>query len=188
LLSQLLETLRRLVSGEIVQLRGRHRLDLSEATYEGILNDKTASLFRFATAAGAALAGANQVQQTLLADFGEQLGMAFQLVDDVLDYTSQATGKTLLADLSEGKVTLPLVLAANREPRLLEWVRGVRAGQSELVAVVRDHVVGSGACEQVRLRAKQATERAARLLHSLPESPARRLLQDVARQIVVRDA
>jgi octaprenyl-diphosphate synthase len=186
LLTELLETLRRLVSGEIVQLRGRRELDLSQPTYEGILSDKTASLFRFATSAGAALGGADERQRGILAQFGERLGMAFQFVDDVLDYTSQNTGKTLHADLLEGKVTLPLVLAARSDSEVVAWVQRVRDGEQELVERLRDRVVASGACELVRQRAWEHTSEAAKLLDAVAESPARALLKGIARELVQR--
>jgi octaprenyl-diphosphate synthase len=107
-LPDLVLTLRRLVDGEVIQLRGRNELDVREATYERILRDKTASLFAFATRAGARLGGAGSDAQVKLGEFGELLGVAFQLVDDVLDYQGEDTGKHLFQDLREGKLTLPL--------------------------------------------------------------------------------
>lgn len=188
LMHALLTTLQRLVSGEIRQLRGRTRLDLSLRTYERILDDKTASLFRFATSSGALLAGATQEQQVALGGFGERVGMAFQLVDDVLDYASEESGKALGVDLMEGKVTLPLVLAADKHPELLARVERVRAGERDEVEVLRRAVVASGACELVRRRAEQETKTALEALRVLPESPARRLLTAVARHLVTRGA
>jgi len=128
LLPELITTLRRLVEGEIVQLRGRTELDVSEETYERILLDKTASLFAFSTRAGARLAGAEPAQEGYLAEFGEQLGLAFQLVDDVIDYEGQGSGKTLFADLLEGKLTLPLVLAMKKDSTLVDLVQRIHQG------------------------------------------------------------
>src|SRR5687768_9594594 len=96
---ELVRTLRRLVEGEIVQLRGRTELDVSEATYERVLRDKTASLFAWSARTGAHLGGAGPAIEDKMASFGERLGIAFQLVDDVLDYSGERTGKTLLVDL-----------------------------------------------------------------------------------------
>jgi len=186
LLTGLLDTLRRLVSGEVVQLRGRSQLDLSEPLYERILSDKTASLFRFATASGAELAGAKPVQLEALGLFGERVGMAFQLIDDVLDYTSLATGKTIGADLIEGKVTLPLVLAARERPEVLRGVERVRAGATDQIEVVRQLVLATGACHAVRERALAETSAALRALECLPNSPARALLAQIAQQVVTR--
>lgn len=186
LMQELLDTLRRLVAGEVVQLRGRRTLDWSERVYEQILADKTASLFRFAAASGAELAGADPRERTALGAFGERLGMAFQLVDDVLDYAGVETGKTMGADLLEGKLTLPLVLAAQQSSEIMRGVELVRAGDMSYVEVVRQQVIASGACTTVRNRAISETEAALAELDSIAPSPARLLLAEIARQVVRR--
>jgi octaprenyl-diphosphate synthase len=187
-LPDLLVTLRSLVDGEVVQLRGRSQLDVSEATYERVLRDKTASLFRWATRTGARVAGATHEQQNQLANFGERLGIAFQLVDDVLDYAGDRTGKSLLVDLTEGKMTLPLVLAVRRRPELEEQVRRIHAGDAGPVAAVSRSVVESGACDEVRRRARRFTERAVSALTDVAPGPARSLLEEVAFQLSERAA
>jgi octaprenyl-diphosphate synthase len=186
LMPGLLTMLRHLVDGEIVQLRGRSELEVSEAVYASILRDKTAALFRFATSAGAQLAGASARWQTLLGDFGECIGMAFQLVDDLLDYAGQDTGKTMFADLRQGKLTLPLVLAVQEQPALLEQLGKIRAGDQSLVAALRQSVINSGACKQVGVRAFGYTTRAIEYLDMLPPTPARSLLHAVAQQLAER--
>jgi octaprenyl-diphosphate synthase len=182
----LIATLRRLVEGEIVQLRGRVELDVSEATYERILRDKTASLFSWATRTGARIAGAPAEAVEQLALFGEKLGVAFQLVDDVLDYTSDTTGKTLLADLREGKLTLPLVLAVARKPELITPLRRIYAGDREPVQAVSRAVIDSGACDEARARAALFTSGAIAALGAVKPSPARTLLEGVAQQLAAR--
>jgi octaprenyl-diphosphate synthase len=186
LMPALLDTLRRLVDGEIVQLRGRTALDVSEAVYNSILRDKTAALFRFATSAGAELAGASARAQLMLADFGECIGMAFQLVDDLLDYSGQDTGKTMFADLRQGKLTLPLVLAVEERPELLEHLSQIRAGDHSAVGALREGVISSGACARVIQRALSYTTRATEYLDQLAPSPARGLLRSVAEQLAER--
>lgn len=186
LMASLLRTLNCLVSGEVVQLRGRLKLDLSLGNYERILNDKTASLFRFATSTGARLAGASEREQAALGEFGERVGMAFQLVDDALDYAGIDTGKTLGADLREGKVTLPLVLAVQADAALLGHVQAIQAGDDGSVHQLCERVVESGACEEVRRRAKLETRRAIDALQVAPASAARSLLADVAEQLAAR--
>ena|SRR6478609_6783118 len=186
LLPELIMTLRRLVEGEIVQLRGRTELDVSEETYERILLDKTASLFSFSTRAGARLAGADPAQEGHLAEFGEQLGLAFQLVDDVIDYEGQGSGKTLFADLLEGKLTLPLVLAMQRDGGLVELVQKIHQGDDSLVADVSQRVVASGSCQEVRTRAREHTRRALAALDLVHASPARELLRAVAQDMTRR--
>lgn len=169
LMPELLRTLRQLVDGEIVQLRGRADLDVSESVYWSILRDKTAALFRFATSAGAELAGASARSQALLAEFGECIGMAFQLVDDLLDYAGDQTGKTMFADLSQGKLTLPLVLAVQQDPELIGWLQQIRAGDQGRVTALRQRVIASRACEQVVARALSYTSRATEYLEQLPD-------------------
>jgi len=184
----LIATLRRLVEGEIVQLRGRSELDVSEATYERILKDKTASLFSWATRTGARVAGASLADQERLAGFGERLGIAFQLVDDLLDYSGDQTGKSLLADLRDGKLTLPLVLAVARRPELAQALRRIHAGDREPVALVSRAVIETGACEEVRRRAGQYTRTAVEALSSVVPGPARVLLENVAQELARRAA
>jgi len=184
----LIATLRRLVDGEIIQLRGRSELDVSEATYDRILRDKTASLFAWSTRTGARLAGASLEDQERLAGFGERLGIAFQLVDDVLDYSGANTGKTLLTDLREGKLTLPLVLAVARMPELVQPLKRIYAGDREPVTLVSRAVVESGACEEVRRRASDHTRSAVEALSSVQPGPARILLESVAQQLAARAA
>lgn len=186
LLVDLITTLRRLVDGEIIQLRGRTELDVSEDTYERVLRNKTASLFSFAAGVGAYLGGADAAGQQALKDFGEALGVAFQLVDDVIDYTGENTGKTLFRDLGEGKLTLPLVLAARSIPGLEEDLRRIHAGEQGLVDAVSRRVVESGACDEVRRRARSFTDQAVSALSTVPDSPARRLLALVAEQLAAR--
>jgi octaprenyl-diphosphate synthase len=182
-MADLLVALRQLVNGEVVQLRCRTELDLSEETYERIVLDKTASLFVWATRTGARMGGASPAEQAWMAAFGEHIGLAFQLVDDVLDYVGKETGKTLLTDLREGKPTLPLVLAVRRAPELLERVRRLHAGEPVPVEDISRDVVESGACEEVRARAAEATLRALESLSRLPPSPARLLLEQFAREL-----
>jgi octaprenyl-diphosphate synthase len=185
-MTELITTLRRLVDGEIVQLRGRTELDVSEATYERILLDKTASLFAWATRTGAAVAGASHEHQMHLSRFGERLGVAFQLVDDVIDYAGEKSGKTLLADLREGKLTLPLVLTVAKHPELMRDLRRIYAGDAEPVQSVSIAVRDSGACEEVRARAREFTRLGLESLRSVPESPARALLELVATELTAR--
>jgi len=188
LLPDLIGTLRRLVEGEIVQLRGRTELDVSESTYFRILEDKTASLFGFAARAGGLLAGASAAQQAALTRFGEALGVAFQLVDDVIDYTGEDTGKNLFADLGEGKLTLPLVLAVERDPELAGLLARIHAGDASLCADVGRRVRESGSCDFVRQRARRETDAALSALTELPQTPARRFLEVVAREMTKRAA
>lgn len=186
---ELVATLGRLVDGEVIQLRGRSGVSLDESTYFAIIQGKTASLFEWALRAGARTGGAKAAEIDALGRFGAHIGVAFQLVDDVLDYDGEAatTGKALLADLAEGKVTLPLLRAAKltREdfPAL---VARVREGDAEAATRLATLVRSSGACAEVRDLARKETSSALAELEIIPACRERDVLADVAHGLAAR--
>jgi octaprenyl-diphosphate synthase len=188
ILTDLFATLRRLVDGEVIQLRGRTQLDPRPATYFAIVEDKTASLFGWATRSGAAIAGAPEPLVKALGEFGGHVGVAFQLVDDLLDYAGDpaVTGKGLHTDLREGKLTLPLILAIEKDPTLSKDLYAAReqdpAAATRLVAAV--HALRTS--DEVRARANSETDKALAALALLPESPARDLLAAIALELSAR--
>lgn len=187
-LAELFATLRRLVDGEVVQLRGRTRLDVSEETYVRIVRDKTASLFVWAARAGARVAGAGGREIAALGEFGEHLGVAFQLVDDALDYAGdpKATGKAVFADLQEGKLTLPLIRAIASRPALTDDLPLVRTGDAAAMTRLIAAVHESGACAAVRDLARAETAAALDALDAIPEGLPRDLLAHIARDLADR--
>ena len=189
-LSDLVSTLRCLVDGEVVQLRGRTHLDPREDVYFRIVRNKTASLFGWAARAGAAIAKAPAGAAIALGAFGLHVGVAFQLIDDVLDYAGdpRATGKALLSDLVEGKLTLPLIRTLAAQPALGSDVLGVRAGDRKAALRIAEAVRSSGACESVLALAREETAQALALLEVLPPSVARDLLGEIARELASRAA
>lgn len=184
-LMDLFATLRRLVDGEVVQLRGRTRLDPTEETYFRVVRDKTGSLFAWAARAGGSLAGAPAEAVSALGEFGSRVGVAFQLVDDVLDYDGdpKATGKALLGDLVEGKLTLPLIRALALRPALLADVEAVRAGDTRAAAHLAEAVRATGVCAGVRALATAETDRALEALQVIAPCPARDLLAAIASEL-----
>jgi octaprenyl-diphosphate synthase len=184
--SELVSTLGRLVDGEVVQLRGRHDVSLVEATYFEILRGKTASLFEWALRAGARQGGARREAIDALGRFGAHLGMAFQLVDDVLDYDGENTGKTMLADLAEGKVTLPLIWASKAEGDLDALVARVRGGDEAAATELAARVRASGACNRVRELARTETSNALAALDAVPSCRPRDVLAEVAGSLSLR--
>jgi octaprenyl-diphosphate synthase len=187
--TELVATLARLVDGEIVQLRGRSAVSLDEATYFEIVRGKTASLFEWALRSGARTGGAPVQAIDALGRFGASIGVAFQLVDDLLDYDGDAakTGKTLFADLAEGKVTLPLIRAAAMTgSNVAMLVTKVREGDADAAHDLGARVRASGACESVRSLARAETGRALSELASVPRCPASEALADVARGLAAR--
>src|SRR5579859_6749144 len=189
-LTDLFATLRRLVDGEVVQLRGRLVLDPREEVYFRIIRDKTASLFAWAARSGATIAGAASDAAAALGEYGAHLGVAFQLVDDVLDYEGdpRATGKALLGDLAEGKLTLPLVRTLAAQPGLRRDVEAVREGDRSAAERVAEAVRTSPACAEVRALAREHTADALESLQMLPGGAARDLLAAIARELTGRAA
>jgi octaprenyl-diphosphate synthase len=188
---ELVATLGKLVDGEVVQLRGRLAVSLDESTYFEVVRGKTASLFEWALRAGAREGGAPDAAVQALGAFGGHIGVAFQLIDDVLDYDgdASATGKSMLADLGEGKVTLPLIRAAAVEPAAFAaLVADVRSGDADAAQRLAGRVRSSGACDQVRDLARAETSRALAALEIVPECRAREILADVARGLAARVA
>jgi octaprenyl-diphosphate synthase len=187
----LLATMRRLVEGEVLQLTFRGTFAATEETYLQVVVGKTASLFGWATAAGAWAAGVDGAIPAALTRFGEGIGIAFQLVDDALDYAADPAllGKKLGADLVEGKATLPLIRACEAEPRLRErlaaLVEGKEAGDAvaaDVIAVVKR----VGGVDAARAMAREHTRSALAALDEVPDGVHRRALREAAGHLTER--
>lgn len=194
LLDVLISLTQMMVEGELLQLERLRRLDITEADYMELVDRKTASLFSACARLGAIAAGANEAAESKLGEFAWNLGMAFQLVDDILDFTSteKILGKPAGNDLREGKVTLPMIYALNNataeERRMVETV--MTDGNYEQVPFMRvlqileHHKTVPRAYE----RAHGFTAKARELIGSFPISPARRALQTVVELVTERAA
>jgi octaprenyl-diphosphate synthase len=187
----LLQTLERLIGGEVHQLHARGRDDLGESGYLDIVSGKTASLFGFACRAGARAAGRPELVE-LAGRFGEKIGVAFQVVDDVLDLSGDAreVGKRLGADLAEGKTTLPLVLALERDDdgEVRALLPRARAGDADAARAVSHHHLVREGCERARFYANEQSNEALRALDELPAGRARDLLRSLAVLLTRRKA
>lgn len=176
-----------IAEGEVMQLMNVKNPDLTEEQYMVVIHNKTAMLFEAASHTGALLAGATNTQERALKDYGKHLGLAFQLVDDVLDYQGDAEtmGKNVGDDLAEGKTTLPLIYAmANTGEHERQLIReAIRKGGLDHLPRVLEIVKGSGAIKYTMARAREQAQTARDLLACLPESDHRQaleLLTDVA--------
>jgi len=182
-----------MVEGELLQLERLGRIDVSEADYMDLVDRKTASLFAACTRLGALVGGAGESDEAELSDYGWNLGMAFQLIDDILDFTASESvlGKPVGNDLREAKITLPLIYAlagAGAEDRaLIETVLRERSYRSVPLARVLDVVRRRGGIDRARVRAQEFTEKARRIISRVPESPYQRALLTVTDLITERD-
>lgn len=176
-----------IAEGEVMQLMNIKNPDLSEAQYMTVIHNKTAMLFEAASHSGALLAKATTEQTLAMKNYGTHLGLAFQLVDDVLDYRGDAEsmGKNVGDDLAEGKTTLPLIhamLHSSEDDRKLIRT-AIRQGGLDDLPTILAIVERSGAINYTLERAQEEAAQAGKCLEGLPESPhkdALMLLTEIA--------
>lgn len=190
-LPSLLATMRRLVEGEVLQLSLRGGFSATERDYMDVVIGKTASLFGWSAAAGAWAAGLSGEIPAALVRFGEGVGIAFQLVDDALDYAAdpRLLGKRLGTDLIEGKATLPLIRACEAEPALRERLQGVVDGTHDVEAVaaeVIEVVKRVGGVDAARALAREHTKASLAALGEVPDGAHRRALREAALSLTER--
>ncbi|MCS6951894.1 MAG: polyprenyl synthetase family protein [Bryobacterales bacterium] len=182
-----------MVEGELLQLERIGSLEVTEADYMDLVDRKTASLFSACARLGALTAGAECAVQEKLAEYAWNLGMAFQLVDDVLDFTAAETvlGKPVGSDLREGKVTLPLIYAlqgATREERArVECILRDHSYERVPFAEVLDLIRRRRGVERAMARAEAFTETARGLINDFPDSPYQRALYTLTELVTERD-
>ena len=179
-----------IAEGEVLQLMNCHDPDVGEARYLDVVRRKTAKLFEAAARLGAVLAGAPPAIESGLTEYGMRLGTAFQLIDDVLDYSGDAAaiGKSLGDDLAEGKPTLPLIRAMASAPAAeAALVRRaiVEGGRGEFARVLAA-VQASGALDYARAAAEREAQAARAALAPLPASAQRDSLLELASFSVAR--
>jgi octaprenyl-diphosphate synthase len=179
-----------IAEGEVLQLINCRNPDLDEQGYLQVIRYKTAKLFEAATRLGAILARAGDEIENALASYGAHLGTAFQLIDDVLDYSGDhaVIGKNIGDDLAEGKTTLPLIYAmqhgtAEQSARVRKAIE--EGGREELDAVV-EAIRASGALEYARRQAQSESQTACAALAALPRSNCRDYLLQLADFAVTR--
>jgi octaprenyl-diphosphate synthase len=185
------DAVRRMSEAEILQIKKSRDLDIDEATYLKIISDKTASLFATCCEIGATSAVSNIPTHTQMRTFGENLGMVFQIRDDLLDYTSRMsiTGKPTGLDVKEKKLTLPLIYALSKAPKSesKEILRTVKNGanRKELTKIVAFAELYGG-IEYALQRAEEYSNRALDALQSLPDSSAKTSLQAFVKFVMER--
>lgn len=181
-----------IAEGEVLQMTAARDLATDEGVYLQVVRGKTAALFSAATEVGGVIAGADAATVRALYDYGDALGIAFQIVDDLLDYQGQsaATGKNVGDDFRERKLTLPVIKAvakADEEERAF-WTRTIEKGRQEDGDL--DHALEllnrHGALEATRLDAVAWSDKAKAALAPLPEHELRTILIDLADYVVER--
>ncbi|MFD1794561.1 polyprenyl synthetase family protein [Paracoccus aurantiacus] len=180
--------------GEVLQLSAAQDIATDESVYLQVIRGKTAALFSAATEVGAVIAGADEARVKALFDFGDALGIAFQIADDLLDYggSSAAIGKNTGDDFRERKLTLPVIKALARadEQELAFWRRTIEKGDQrdgdldEALRIMTRH----GALESARDDALAWSAKARSALETLPDNEIRELLDELAEFVVMRIA
>jgi octaprenyl-diphosphate synthase len=180
-----------IAEGEVLQLTAAQDLATTEEIYFKVVRGKTAALFSAATQVGGVIAEADAKITQALFEYGDALGVSFQIVDDLLDYWgSDATGKNIGDDFRERKLTLPVIKAiakADDQQRAF-WKRTIEKGDQQdgdletALALLAQH----GTLEETRTEALQWAETAKRALADLPDDPLRGMLSDIADYVVAR--
>ncbi len=188
----LTELTRKMTEGELLQLTMLGRTDISETEYFDILQRKTAYLFSACCEIGAILGNGTDEQKKALRDYGKNLGIAFQLADDLLDFTAdkKVIGKASGTDLLEGKLTLPLIMLTEKDPSLGSELQSImRDGvyENDVRAKLLDKLEQHGILEETRKVAYDFCESAKKNLEVLPKTEYRLALEDIPTYMIERN-
>ena len=189
-LKVLANTTNTIATGEVMQLINVHDPNIDEEAYLQVIYRKTACLFEASGHTSAILAAASKEHQEGMTEYGKQLGIAFQLIDDSLDYnsSSETTGKNLGDDLAEGKPTLPIIHAIkncdNNEKILLQTA--IENGDLSKLPIIQKIIRSTKAIEYTTLRAKEAANKAIMAINRIPDSKYKNALIAIANYSVDR--
>jgi octaprenyl-diphosphate synthase len=179
------EAVQSMSKGELLQLQKSRKLNISEEDYFRIIKSKTAALIAACTSCGARAVTDNASTIKLMKDFGENIGIAFQIRDDIFDYESNGiTGKPHGNDIKEKKITLPLILALNRSPlakkqHILKVVGKKKKNRADINEVI-DFVSLYNGIESATIKMNYYRDQALAILETYPESEAKESLRDFA--------
>ncbi len=177
--------------GEVMQLMNMHNAALDEAGYLQVIRSKTAKLFEASARVGAILSGATPAQEDACAEYGQAMGTAFQVIDDVLDYAGDAAvmGKNLGDDLREGKTTLPLIAAMQRgtDAERATIQTAIETGDISMLDAVVAIVHKTGALDIAKASARSEAERAIAAAKQLPTNGYSTCLVNLASQLLERN-
>ncbi len=182
-LELLSEAVKSVIEGELLQSQKARRLDITESSYYEIIRQKTASLIASACCVGAASTTEDPEVINKMRDFGEKIGISFQIRDDLFDFGTDDVGKPLGIDIKEKKMTLPLIYALNNastsEKRKMLRIVKKDHDKKDKVKEVIDFVNQSGGIEYAKEAMLRYREEAFEILHTFPESPARTALEQL---------
>ena len=181
-----------IAEGEVMQLMNIGNTEISETEYLQVIQYKTAKLFEAAAQVGAILAGATSGQEQALKDYGAHIGTAFQIIDDVLDYSGsvEQIGKNVGDDLAEGKPTLPLIylMRQGSEEAARDVRHALQHADRSYFETIHNHVMQSGALDYCIQQAKHAVDQAISTLQMLPENEVTHAMRELAKQSLSRIA
>ncbi len=185
ILQLLSDAVRRMSEGELLQIEKSRSLNLDEGIYFDIISNKTASLLASSCAAGAFSAQNDEKQASMLKDFGEKVGIAFQIKDDLFDYGSEDIGKPTGNDIKEKKLTLPLIYSLNQADkatrrRLVNIIKNDHKNPEQVRQVI-DFVVQTGGIRYATDKMIQYRDEALSILHEFPETDSRLALEELVR-------
>lgn len=192
ILEVLLEATTRMSEGEVLQLINSDNLEISEDEYLEVVTRKTAVLISAACRTGAIFGGGGLVEEKALKAYGHNLGIAFQLIDDTLDFTGEAEelGKPVGNDLQEGRATLPLIFALqNTKPAERLRLRQIFSSEhihAKEISEIRNLVVRCGGIEYTNNQACAHSIRAKEALRIFPHGPVKEILEDIADYVICR--
>jgi octaprenyl-diphosphate synthase len=174
-----------IIEGEILQLKKSFQLNLDEGVYYRIITAKTAGFFAAACAAGASTTFTDDAPLQKLYSFGEKVGIAFQLKDDILDYGKAGIGKPTGNDIKDKKITLPLIFTLNTcsqqlRRKLIRIIRN-KNKDSESINFVIDEVNKAGGIQYTSQKMSYYRDEAIKLLYEFPESDIRQALEELVR-------
>jgi len=185
ILTILSSAVKKMSEGELLQIEKTRNLNFDESVYYDIINGKTASLLASSCAAGAASVTQDETVIQKMRDFGEQVGMAFQIKDDLFDYGDAKVGKPTGNDIKEKKLTLPLIHILQKVPASLKkeiiYIVKNNNNDKSKVKFVIDNVVQYGGIDYAAQKMIEYRDNAIAILNSFPPSPAREALEELVR-------
>jgi octaprenyl-diphosphate synthase len=185
ILTILSTAVKKMSEGELLQIEKTRNLNFDESVYYDIINGKTASLLASSCAAGASSVTQDETIIQKMRDFGEQVGMAFQIKDDLFDYGDAKVGKPTGNDIKEKKLTLPLIHILQKVPSRLKkeiiYIVKNNNNDKDKVKFVIDHVVEFGGITYAEQKMFEYRDNALSILNSFPTSPAREALEELVR-------